>query len=114
MHREGKPASTALVGVVVASVLLLVPRAAFACPVCFGQNDSPLALGINYGIVAMLGFVVSLWVAFGSFFIYLRRRARLVEAGALPAGDAARRSGADQTVEATAGHAVPHAQEGTI
>ena len=113
MHRERKPASTALVGVVVASVLLLIPRAAFACPVCFGQNDSPLALGINYGILAMLGFVVSLWVAFGSFFIYLRRRARLVEAGALPAGAAAR-SGADQTVEATAGHAVPHAQEGTI
>jgi len=106
-------ASTRLVGVVVASVMLLVPRAAFACPVCFGQNDSPLALGINYGILAMLGFVVTLWVAFGSFFIYLRRRARLVET-ALPAGDAPRRPGAGATVEATAEHAVPQAQEGTI
>jgi cytochrome c oxidase subunit 2 len=39
-----------------------------ACPVCFGQNDSPLALGINYGILAMLGFIGSLLLAFASFF----------------------------------------------
>jgi hypothetical protein len=62
--------------------LLLLPKAAFACPVCFGENDSPLASGINYGILAMLVVVAGLWVAFASFFIYLRRRAKLVEAAA--------------------------------
>jgi hypothetical protein len=113
MDAARRSAST-VIGVAVVSVLLLVPRTAFACPVCFGQSDSPLALGINYGILAMLGFVVSLWVAFGSFFIYLRRRARLAETGALPAGDAARRSGAGEPFETAAGQPVPHAHGGTI
>ena len=30
-----------------AAALLAVPRAAFACPVCFGQSDSPLASATN-------------------------------------------------------------------
>lgn len=64
--------------------VLSVPRAALACPVCFGENDSPLASGINYGILAMLVVVVGLWVAFASFFIYLRRRAKMAEAAGLP------------------------------
>ena len=114
MDGARRSASTTLVGVVVASVLILAPRAAFACPVCFGENDSPLALGINYGILAMLGIIGGLWVAFGSFFIYLRRRARLVDTGALPAGDAARLTGAGATFEAKAGPPVPDAQGGTI
>jgi hypothetical protein len=63
------------------AIVAFSPRVAFACPVCFGENDSPLALGINYGILAMLGIIVGLWVAFGSFFLYLRRRARMVESG---------------------------------
>ena len=109
-----RSASTALVGVVVASVLLLVPRAAFACPVCFGQNDSPLALGINYGILAMLGVIGVLWVAFGSFFIYLRRRARLAETGALPPAGSVRLADADALQSAKAARHVPHVQGGTV
>ena len=70
--------------VLIATVMaMFVPRMAFACPVCFGQNDSPLALGINYGIYLMLGVIVLLWAAFASFFIYLKRRASLAESGAL-------------------------------
>ena len=57
-------------------IALAAPRAAFACAVCFGQNDSPLAAGINAGIFLMLGIIGALWLAFGSFFIYLRRRAK--------------------------------------
>jgi hypothetical protein len=71
----------------VACALVAAPRAALACPVCFGQNDSPLALGINYGILAMLGIIVAFWIAFGSFFIYLARRARRVEAAAAGSAD---------------------------
>jgi hypothetical protein len=66
-----------------ALLLVLAPGVALACPVCFGQSDSPMALGINYGIYLMLGVIVFLWVAFASFFIYLKRRASLVEAGEL-------------------------------
>jgi len=57
---------------------LTVPRLALACPVCFGQNDSPLAAAMNNGIVLMLGVIVAVLAAFASFFIYLMRRARLV------------------------------------
>ena len=59
--------------------LLAAPRAAFACPVCFGENDSPMALAMNMGILFMLIIVAGVLGAFASFFIYLIRRARRVE-----------------------------------
>jgi hypothetical protein len=61
-------------------IVLGLPKAALACPVCFGQNDSPLAIAMNNGILFMLGFVVAVLVCFASFFIYLVRRAKLVAA----------------------------------
>ena len=54
------------------------PRAALACPVCFGQNDSPMAWGVNMGIFAMLTVTVGVLAGFASFFIYLARRARTI------------------------------------
>ena len=63
--------------VFVFSWLLVAPRIALACPVCFGQNDSPLAVAMNLGIVFMLVIVVGVLAAFASFFIYLMRRARM-------------------------------------
>lgn len=59
------------------SWLVIAPRIALACPVCFGQNDSPLAVAMNMGIVFMLVIVGAVLVGFASFFIYLMRRARL-------------------------------------
>ncbi|PYQ99165.1 MAG: hypothetical protein DMF95_02240 [Acidobacteria bacterium] len=61
-------------------LLVGAPRAALACPVCFGQNDSPLAIATNMGIVAMLVVVAGVLGAFASFFIYLMRRGKLVTA----------------------------------
>jgi multidrug transporter EmrE-like cation transporter len=92
----------------VTTLLAIAPRTALACPVCFGQSDSPLALGINYGILALLGFIGSVLLGFATFFIYLMRRARLVDA--LTAAD----SGASTSVKAELLRQVPHAQEGTI
>jgi hypothetical protein len=67
--------------------LLAAPRAALACPVCFGQSDSPLASATNMGILALLGVVTSVLAAFGAFIVHLNRRARLVEdaTGSTPA-----------------------------
>jgi hypothetical protein len=65
--------------VVLTAVILAAPRAALACPVCFGQNDSPLAWAVNVGVFVMLGFVAAVLGAFATFFVYLARRARLVE-----------------------------------
>ena len=61
---------------ILAVVMLGAPRAAFACPVCFGQNDSPLAWAVNVGVFFMFGLVIAVLTAFASFFVYLARRAR--------------------------------------
>ena len=58
--------------------LLAAPRAALACPVCFGDNDSPMAVALNMGILFLLIIVAGVLGAFASFFIYLIRRARRV------------------------------------
>lgn len=60
-------------------LLILAPNVAFACPVCFGQSDSPLARAMNLGILAMLVVVAGILTGFASFFVYLMRRARLAE-----------------------------------
>ena len=56
-----------------------LPSAVLACPVCFGQSDSPMAWGTNMGIFFMLGLTVFVLAGFASFFIYLMRRAKLVD-----------------------------------
>ena len=64
----------------IATLILAVPRSAFACPVCFGNSDSPLAIATNMGIIAMLVVVAGMIGAFATFFIYLNRRAKRVAA----------------------------------
>jgi hypothetical protein len=69
--------------IVITIVLLLAPRVAMACPVCFGQSDSPMASAANLAILMMLVVVGVVLAAFASFFIYLMRRARLADAASL-------------------------------
>ena len=64
--------------IVVAAVVLGVPRAALACPVCFGNSDAPMAIATNTGIIFMLVIVGAVLGGFASFFIYLMRRAKRV------------------------------------
>ena len=75
--------------------MLAAPRIALACPVCFGDNDSPMAVAMNLGIFAVLLVVAGVLGAFATFFIYLIRRAnqleRSAEAGAT--ADAAEQKG---------------------
>jgi hypothetical protein len=67
-----------LVAVVLAVLLVAVPRAALACPVCFGNSDAPMAKATNAGIIFMLGVVVLVLAGFASFIVHLVRQARLV------------------------------------
>ena len=67
-----------LFAIVVAVLTLGAPRAALACPVCFGNSDAPMAIATNTGIIFMLGIVGAVLCGFASFFIYLMRRARRV------------------------------------
>ena len=71
------------------AVLVLAPRVALACPVCFGQSDSPLASAINLGVIVMLGVIVTVLAGFASFIFHLNRRARLAvePSGSTPSVD---------------------------
>ena len=53
------------------------PRVAFACPVCFGQSDSPLAQGVNMGVLFLLGTITAVLIGFAGFMVYLARRAKV-------------------------------------
>jgi hypothetical protein len=88
---------------VLTMMMLAAPRAALACPVCFGASDSPLANAINMGVIMMLGVVAVMLGSFGAFFIYLNRRAKAL---AEPAGFEATRYAAGQVSSA-------NPQEGT-
>ena len=70
--------------VVGAGALALVPRAALACPVCFGNSDAPMAIATNTGVLFMLGIVAVVLVAFASFFVSLIRRANRAAAQTVP------------------------------
>lgn len=61
-------------------IVLAAPKAALACPVCFGNSDAPMAKATNMGIIAMLVVVAGMLASFAAFFIYLNRRARMVNA----------------------------------
>jgi hypothetical protein len=69
-----------------ASIVLAAPRAALACPVCFGQSDSPLANAMNQGILFMLVVVVCMLAAFAAFFVRLARRQRMFASDEAQAG----------------------------
>jgi heme/copper-type cytochrome/quinol oxidase subunit 2 len=66
-----------LVVLTAALVLVGLPRAAFACPVCFGASDAPMAQATNAGIMFMLVIVVGVLAGFASFIVYLARRAKI-------------------------------------
>jgi hypothetical protein len=57
-----------------ALLVVALPDSAPACASCFGQSDSPLAKGMNMGILSLLGVVVFVLGGFAAFFIYLVKR----------------------------------------
>ena len=78
----------------ISCLCLAAPRAALACPVCFGDSNAPMANAMNMGILFMLIIVAGVLVAFAGFFIHLIRRAKLAENGLRPA-ESGRRFGED-------------------
>ena len=60
--------------------LLAIPRLALACPVCFGNPNSPQTRAVQTGILALLLVTVAMLASIGGFFfVYLRRRIRMFE-----------------------------------
>jgi hypothetical protein len=50
----------------------------FACPVCFGAEETPLIDATKLGIAALLAITLAVQGAFVGFFLYLRNRAKRI------------------------------------
>jgi hypothetical protein len=62
-----------------ATILLTAGSApAWACPVCFGAEETPLIDGAKLGVIVLLAVLLVVQGGFVSFFLYLRKRAKRV------------------------------------
>jgi hypothetical protein len=52
----------------------------FACAACYGQSDSAMAAGMNWGIFSLLIIIVLVLGGVAAFFVFLARRASSVAA----------------------------------
>jgi hypothetical protein len=60
--------------VAAAAPAALAPSPLFACAACYGQSDSPLASGMNWGIFTLMGVIVTVLATIASFFVYIIRK----------------------------------------
>ena len=65
-----------------------------ACAACYGQSDSPLAAGMNWGIFSLLGTIIFVLGAVVAFFVYLARRSAAGNRAAALVGPVTHGSGA--------------------
>jgi len=87
MNRPGAIQKSGTLIPVLMVAACLAPRSAQACAACFGQDSGPLAQGMNWGILSLLGIIVSVLAGVAGFFVFLARRS--VSHGGVPASSAA-------------------------
>jgi len=61
-----------------AMILMLGGSSVFACPMCFGAEETSMIDGAKLGIIVMLGITFAVQGGFLAFFLYLRRRAKRI------------------------------------
>ena len=61
-----------------AGVLIGGSSSVFACPVCFGAEETSMIDGARLGVLVMLGVLFAVQAAFAGFFLYLRNRAKRI------------------------------------
>jgi hypothetical protein len=62
------------------AVLLMIggSSSVFACPVCFGAEETSMIDATKLGILVMLAVTFAVQGAFVGFFLYLRKRAKRI------------------------------------
>jgi MFS-type transporter involved in bile tolerance (Atg22 family) len=53
-------------------------KTVFACPVCFGAEETSMIAGAKLGVLVMLAILFAVQGAFVGFFLYLRKRAKRI------------------------------------
>ena len=59
---------------------MALPSSTFACAACYGQSDSPMAAGMNWGIMSLLGVIGVVLGGIASFFVFLGKKSATVAA----------------------------------
>ncbi len=67
------------VAALISVAVLGAAEPAMACPVCFGQSDSPMAQGMNNGIFFLLGVIGAVQIGFVALFVSFRRRGKKLQ-----------------------------------
>ena len=75
-----KPMHSAHVRVLLLAAVMLLggSSSAFACPVCFGAEESHMIDATKLGMLMLLGITLVVQGAFVGFFVYLRNRAKRI------------------------------------
>jgi hypothetical protein len=60
------------------------PQVLLACAACYGQSDSPLAKGMNWGIFSLLGVVAVVLASVATFFIFLAKKSAAMSVATAP------------------------------
>ena len=50
----------------------------FACPMCFGAEETSMIDGTKIGVLVLLGITLAVQGGFVGFFLYLRKRAKRI------------------------------------
>ena len=58
------------------AVIIVGSSTVFACPMCFGAEETPLIDGAKLGVLVLLAITLAVQGGFVSFFLYLRKRAK--------------------------------------
>ena len=61
-----------------ALVLIVGSSTVFACPVCFGAEETSMIDGAKLGVLVMLAVLFAVQGGFVAFFLYLRKRAKRI------------------------------------
>ena len=61
-----------------AAIVIGGSSSVFACPVCFGAEETSMIDGAKLGVLVLLAVTLSVQGGFLGFFLYLRRRAKRI------------------------------------
>lgn len=75
-----KPTHLEITRVLLLTAVMVIggSSSAFACPVCFGAEESHMIDATKLGILVLLGITLAVQGAFVGFFVYLRNRAKRI------------------------------------
>ena len=75
----GRAVAKQRLGFTIAAALLIGGSSSvFACPVCFGAEETSMIDGAKLGILVLLGITLAVQGGFVGFFLYLRKRAKRI------------------------------------